>query len=215
MKILSGLTLIILLSTGCLDDNTPTNSTSQPLVGTWILPLAEIPQDEFQFSYLFKESGTVTNTLGGAFLQSLRDLAEAQELDLGDLSKTDQIDGADLKFTGTWTVNGDSLYIHYTDAVVELFGNVPIIGRIGVPVYSADLSAEDNVDVHFIYSINSNKLNLRGDSLTLGISLDPNQPAPPIAALGSLGNEALRLAIEQLGAVIQQENLTEVVLERD
>jgi len=212
---LSSLLTVLLLFSGCTTDDSPLSAKAQSLLGTWRLPLGEIPEDEFKFSYTFKKNGEVTNEIGGAFLQRLRDLAAAQQIDLGELNNLEQIDGANLILKGTWTADGDTLCILFTQAEVELFSTLPIIGRVGVPVHREPLPAEENVDIRFTCILNGNELNLRGDALTVGISLGQNSEQIQIEALGPLGNEALRLAREQLGEVIQQEELNEVALIRD
>jgi hypothetical protein len=212
---LSSLLTILLLFSGCTTDDSPLSAKAESLLGTWRLPLGEIPEDEFKFSYTFKKKGEVTNKIGGAFLQRLRDLAEAQEIDLGELNNLEQIDGANLNLSGTWTADGDTLCILFTQAEVELFGTLPIVGQVGVPVHREPLPAEENVDIRFTCILDGNELNLRGDALTVGISLGQGSEEIQIEALGPLGNEALRLAREQWEEVIQQEELNEVTLIRD
>lgn len=62
---------------------------------------------------------------------------ELGEVDFGEL---ENVDGGNVKWTGEWKEigAGDSLEVVFETITVELFGRLPIIGKVTIPVYLAD-----------------------------------------------------------------------------
>ena len=182
--------------TGEFDDSLP--PVGHPLIGSWRLDIPGVSAKTLDFVYAFAENGGFTNRIGGAFLKPLQDLDELQEIDLGGL---DQFDGGLLNLRGTWTTDADSLRLTFDGLEVELVGSLPLIGDVSVDV--ADEGFDDRVDFELghTYSVNSDRLLLRGNALTLGVAwddvIDDPIPAGPDdqipEGVSVVGEQALRL----------------------
>ena len=202
----------VLCTAGCGDDTSdPLSSKERQLKGEWILPLAEVDQDDLQFSYRFDSGGAVRNRIGGAFLKSLRELDEAADVDLGELSN---VDGGYVNWLGNWSVSADSLQLNFSSLTIELFGEVPIVGRVTIPVYQQDFDASEAPALLFTCELMTDQLTLRGESLTAGIPLDPDVPGSPTPELSPLGTAAITLVGDFLIDFIRQESLDEFLFAR-
>jgi len=210
---------IALLLTGACsqDDLNPATTKQQRLIGQWNLRAVEdLAEEDTEFSYTFARDGTVINTLGGAFLTALRDIEGLDEEIVAELEKLQGIDGGDLEWRGTWTVLGDSLDIRFDSVTISLFGRIPVLGKVSVPVYSQALDEAEIVELGFQCSQTESELTLRGRSLAAGITPDlgsVNQQHT--AALGSVGKEGVRLAGDRLLGLVRDNALDEFVFIRD
>ncbi len=190
----------MLMMMGCGDDE-PTgkvllSSKEQGLEGDWRLALADVDPEEFEFSYSFGRDFSFSNRVGGAFLKRIEELNEIAGIEI-DTGRLDAIDGGFLVFRGAWSVDGDSLDLDLKTLEIEVFGTVPIIGRISVPVHEEELMGPYRIG--YRCRIDGERLTLNGESLTLGSGLDETT-----AGLDPLAVEVLRLvsdfALEQLSA---------------
>lgn len=196
-----------LLALACADDDgNPLSPQEQQLIGEWRLDLEQVDGSDFSFSYVFDEDHTVRNRMGGDFLERLRELAEDEGVDLQELANADLVDGGRVTWLGTWSVGGDTLRVFLDELMVEVSGRVPIVGRVHVPVYVAALSEAQQAQIAFAHQVSEERLVLRGESITAGVTLnDLGAEAPP--ALGALGTEALLAAGEILVSAFQGSDL--------
>ena len=186
---------------------------ARELIGTWRLNLGTA--DDLEFSYSFETDGQFTNRIGGAFLSALRDLDELESLDLGQL---DQFDGGTLILSGTWTPGADSLHLEFAELQIELWGELPLIGRVDVGILREDLGDGAEFDLDFACAVSADELRLRGPALTLGVPLGAEQAgeaaADEFAEVSGMGRAGLAQIASAIGAAIGSRNLSEVVLVR-
>ena len=209
-RLLMSAFIAALLHGSCSDDDEPLSSKEQNLEGTWRLELADVDADEFEFSYSFRRGGTFSNRMGGSFLERLQELNEIEGIEI-DTGQLDVIEGGFVDMRGTWSVVGDSLEISFSSLEVEVFGNVPIVGRITVPVHQQDLPPGSENRLNFTCSIDGDRLRLKGESLTLGVGLGE---AGAEAGLDSLATEALGLVNEFAQEQIRTSGRDEVLFLR-
>jgi len=181
-----------LSSAGCSNsgDETPLSSKEQSLLGSWRLELANVAAEEFEFTYAFRRNGSFSNKIGGAFLQRIEELNEIDGIDI-DTSNLDAIDGGFVEFNGTWSADGDSLDLSFETLQIEVFGTVPIVGRLAVPVHQESLTGSGENQIFYSCRFASEQLLLNGESLTLGIGLNETAQAVDLEPL----------AVETLGLV--------------
>ena len=213
-----GLLAIILgLVMACSDDTSnPAATKEQRLIGKWDLRAVK-DLDEVEFSYTFNRDGIAINTVGGEFLTALRNIEELDEDVVAELEKLQGIDGGDLEWRGTWTARGDSLDIRFDSVAISLFGRIPLIGKISVPVYSQELEESEIVELGFRCTVlTPTELTLQGRSLTAGVTPDIGAVDPAhTQALGSVGEEGVRLVGERLLSLIRDNSLDEFEFTRD
>ena len=133
------------------------------------------------------------------------------------MEKLQGIDGGDLEWRGTWTARGDSLDIRFDSVAISLFGRIPLIGKISVPVYSQELEESEIVELGFRCTVlTPTELTLQGRSLTAGVTPDIGAVDPAhTQALGSVGKEGVRLVGERLLSLIRDNSLDEFEFTRD
>ena len=184
------------LVVGCSDDTSdPLSPKERDVIGSWQLEIADVDEDLLEVSYRFDRDGGALSQVSGAFLEQLRGMEELGEVDFGDL---ENVDGGTLKWTGKWTVIGaDSLAVEFDQIAVELFGRLPIIGKVTVPVYDENL-ADDAVNMRFGCVVNGSELRLSGRSPAQALSLDGIGESEE--ALGGPGRAAVSLVLETLEA---------------
>lgn len=199
------------------DDPNPATTKEQRLIGQWNLRVVEdLGEEDLEFSYTFSRDGTAVNTVGGEFLTALRDLEEIDEEIVAELEKLQGIDGGDLEWRGTWTSLGDSLDIRFDAVTISLFGRIPVLGKVSVPVYSQELDDAEIVELGFRCSLTESELTLQGRSLTAGVTPDLGVvDQEHTEALGSVGEAAVRLAGDRLLALVRDNGLDEFVFTRD
>jgi hypothetical protein len=156
--------------TGCSDDTGEDllRSKEQMLVGTWDLEAAEeIREGDLEFSYTFAADGTVRNRIGGAFLAELRDIEAVREAVEGEpLADLSRLDGGNINWVGSWSLTGDSLTVLHDLLIVEVFGDVPILGKVTLPVFNEELAPEAQRVLQLTCQMEGDLLTLRGESLT-------------------------------------------------
>ncbi len=183
------------------------------LVGTWQLEVGAT--DDFEFTYTFNSDGRFSNRISGAFLSALRQLDELQGVDFGQL---DQFDGGTLVLSGVWTPGDGTLDLDFDQLDIELFGSLPLIGRIDVGILEEDLGEGSEFELAFTCSIIDDQLRLRGPSLTLGVPLAAEDAAgtavDELTELSGIGKAGLLQIGSVVGAAISDRNLDEVVLVR-
>lgn len=182
---------------GCLTDeavDTPLSSKENSLQGQWRLALADVATEEFEFNYTFDRGGSFSNRVGGAFLKQIEQLNEIDGIDI-DTGQLDAIDGGFLVLHGMWSADGDSLDIGLETLAIEVFGTVPVLGRITVPIHEEPLMGSNRIG--YRCRVEGQRLILNGDSLTLGLGLQETT-----SGLNPLAVEVLQLtadfALEQL-----------------
>ena len=186
-------------------------ATAAPLAER--LKSADLPSDVRPIE---ARDGTATNTVGGAFLTALRDLEEIDEEIVAELEKLQGVDGGDLEWRGTWTVLGDSLDIRFDFVTISLFGRIPVLGKVSVPVYRQELDEAEIVELGFRCSLSESELTLQGRSLTAGVTPDLGAvDQEHTEALGSVGKEAVRLAGDRLLSLLRDSDLDEFGFTRD
>jgi hypothetical protein len=198
-KLRAVLLLGVLSWSGCLSEamvDTPLSGKESSLEGQWRLELAEVEVEEFDFSYTFSRDGSFTNRVGGAFLARIEELNTIDGIDI-DTGQLDALDGGFLVLHGTWSADGDSLDIDLERMQIDVFGTVPIVGRLSVPVHEEPLMGDNRIG--YRCAVDGDRLSLNGDSLTLGIGLEEtNGGFDPLAV------EVLRLtsdfALQHLSA---------------
>ena len=188
-----------LVWTGCLSEgstDSPLSGKEASLQGQWRLQLAEEDANEFDFSYTFHGDGSFSNRAGGTFLKRIEELNAIDGIDI-DTGQLSALDGGFLVLHGTWFVDGDSLDIDLDRLVIEVFGKVPILGRLSLPVHEEPLAGDNRI--RYRCEIDGERLSLNGDSLTLGIDFQQ-----ATAGLDPLAVEVWRLtsdfALGQLSA---------------
>lgn len=183
------------------------------LAGRWDLEL--VADQEFEFSYSFDSDGDFSNRISGAFLSALKDLDQLEDLDLGQL---DEFDGGTLILSGTWSPGADSLHLDFDAVAIELFGDLPFIGKVDVEILEEDLGDGAAFDLAFGCAVKDDELRLRGPALTLGVPLAVEDAAGPAAAeypgLSGIGVAGLGRLGAVIGALIRERNVDEVVLVR-
>ena len=161
------------------DDEAPTRTKADQILGTWYLEATEGDSDVASLvtvSYLFTTSGEVRQRIGGPFLQALRDLEVVQEALAGeDLGAAEHIDGGNLNWTGTWTVAGDSLHLRFDRLVVEAYGDVPILGKVTVPIFEELVPPSRETEFGYRCELTDEALTLRGARVTAGLAADGGQ----------------------------------------
>ncbi len=198
-KLRAVLLLGVLSLSGCLSEetvDTPLVGKEGSLEGQWRLELAEVEMEEFDFSYTFSRDGSFANRVGGAFLKRIEELNAIDGIDIG-TEPLDALDGGFLILHGTWSADGDSVDIDLERLQIEVFGKVPIVGRLSVPVHEEPLMGDNRIG--YRCAVDGDRLSLNGDSLTLGIGLEETT-----GGLDPLAVEVLRLtsdfALQQLSA---------------
>ena len=202
----------LLLSTlllGCSDEEiNPLSAREEQLVGLWRLDLAPVDDEDFEFTYEFERNKRVTNRVGGEFLKTLRERPELAEVDFGELKN---VDGGTAQLRGQWTLIGDTLEVVFENLDVTVFGSVPVLGQLSVPVYFMDLPEEQDYEITYTCEIADDELILDGQALTVGVPLDQAAESQlPAAGLGPVGLEAIRMMADVLLQVVRQENLNRV-----
>jgi len=196
--------------TGCGDDDAnPLSSAERDLIGTWGLDLGAVDDDDLAITYTFDADHRASHRLGGAFLRRLRDSELLQEADLGELTAIDQIDGAFVAWDGTWAIQGDSLTVLFDQIAVAVFGDLPIIGRLSVPVHAQALEGEQRAEVVYAYQISDEQLTLRGEAASAGVATQAADEQT--AQLDPLSRAALEAVTEALAEAYQQSDATEFV----
>jgi len=189
----------------------PLFSKTRELLGTWRLDLG----DDAEFSYSFRGDGRFENRIGGAFLSALQQLDELKELDLGEL---DQFNGGTLIFAGSWIPGDGTLALDFDELEVELFGRVPLVGKVDVGILQEDLGEGAEFGLAFDCALSGDQLRFRGPALTLGVPLAVENPVGTVdrefGEVSSLGRAALAQVAATVGTLIEDRNLDEVVLER-
>jgi hypothetical protein len=191
----------------CSDDTEdPVRSKAQMLYGTWDLQAAQdVGEGDLEFSYTFQADGSVRNRIGGAFLAELRNIdAVRQALDDGPLADDNLLDGGNVNWVGTWSLAGDSLTVNYDLLIVEVFGRVPILGKVTVPVFDETLDPAAQTSLGFTCQLEGDVLTLRGESLTAGV--DVAGGGGPVGLEGP-GSQAVDLAVQFLGEQIVDQGL--------
>jgi hypothetical protein len=202
-RLVPGLVLILGLGACGDDDTSPTASKSDMLVGTWYLQSTEGDSDVASLvsvSYLFESAGRVRQRVGGKFLQALRETeAIRAALEGEDLSSTDRIDGANMNWVGDWTLAGDSLHVTFDLLIVEVFGDVPILGKVTVPVFDQILSPSEQMELNYTCDLSDGVLSLRGSSVAVGVGANSQQVEAQIeGAPGQLAQQAADLLWAQI-----------------
>ena len=213
IRAIFGLLLSAGLLLACLDDDVnPLSAGEEQLLGLWRLDVAAIDDEDFEFSYEFERNKRVSHRVGGAFLEALRDRPELSEVDFGELNN---LDGGTIRLRGEWALAGDTLEVVFDTIDVSVFGPVPLLGRLSLPVYSADLPDDGDYEISYAYQVTDSELTLAGESLTVGAPLDQaaEEQLPP-EGLGPVGAEAIRMMGEFLVQIIRDENLNQVTLAR-
>ena len=193
--------------------DTPLFPKALELIGTWQLEVAAT--ENFDFSYTFEAGGRFSNRVSGAFLSALKQLDELQGIDFGQL---DQFDGGTLVLSGTWTPGDGTLDLDFDKLDIELFGSLPLIGRIDVGILEENLGEGSEFELAFTCSISDDQLRLRGPSLTLGVPLAAEDAAgtavDELTELSGIGKAGLLQIGSVVGSAISDRNLDEVVLVR-
>ena len=193
--------------------DTPLFPKALELIGTWQLEVG--PTDDFEFTYTFDANGRFSNRISGAFLSALRQLDELQGIDFGQL---DQFDGGTLVMSGIWIPGDGTLDLDFDRLDIELFGSLPLIGRIDVGILEEDLGEGSEFELAFTCSITGDELRLRGPSLTLGVPLAAEDAAgtaiDELTELSGIGEAGLLQIASVVGGAISDRNLDEVVLVR-
>ena len=212
-----GITALLLgavLLTGCLEDESnPLSAQEEQLVGLWRLDIpAEIDAEDLAFTYEFKRDKSAVNRIGGAFLKKLQEQPELADVDFGEL---ENVDGGTVELRGRWALAGDRLEVVFETIDVVLFGRVPVLGRLSVPVYFAELPAEQDYEVVYTYQIDGDQLLLKGQSLTVGVPLDEGaEGGLPAGELDPAGAEAIEIMADFLLQTVRQEDLDQVTFTR-
>lgn len=168
--------MVVALLAACGGDD-PVRAKEPPLVGTWDLRAAQ-QVDGLEFAYTFAADGSVRNRVGGPFLAVLRDDPLVQQALQGEpLADVDLIDGGNLNWYGTWRVAGDSLTIACDRLGVEVFGRLPVVGTVTLPVHEQRLQPEAATQLGFTWERVGDELTLRGQALTVGVGPDGSAPA--------------------------------------
>ena len=189
-KLWVGLLIGVLGLGGCSSDateKTPLSSKTQGLLGDWRLAFADVDPEEFEFSYSFARSGTFSNRAGGSFLKRIEELNEIEGIDI-DIGRLDAVDGGFLVFRGTWSEDGDRLDLGFETLEIEVFGTVPIAGRISLPVHEEQLAGDNRLS--YSCRVDGERLTLNGESLTLGAG------SGEMAGLDPLAAEVLRMVAD-------------------
>jgi len=199
------------LAAGCLamvgltacsenSDGDVVRSKQQMLAGTWDLQAAqEVTAGEFEFSYKFVEDGSVRQRIGGAFLAELRDIEEVRDaLEDEPLADLSRLDGGNVNWVGSWTLAGDSLTVTYDLLIVDVFGDVPILGKVTVPVFHEELPPTAQRTLGFTCQIEGDLLSLRGESFAADID---------VTTLEGPAAQAADLALQFLGEQIVAQGL--------
>jgi len=208
------LLLGVALLSGCLDDESnPLSAREEQLVGLWRLDVpAEIDPEDFEFTYEFKRDKSAVNRIGGAFLKKLQEQPELAEVDFGEL---ENVDGGTVELRGSWSLAGDRLDVIFETLDVVLFGRVPVLGRLSVPVYYAELPAGGDYEVAYTYRVDGDVLTLKGESLTVGVPLDEAaEGGLPDGELGPAGAAAIETMADFLVRVVRQEELDQATFTR-
>ncbi len=192
------LTLVFVF--GCSDETSdPLSPKEREVIGSWRLDLSDVDEEIVDVSYRFDRGGNAVNEVSGEFLKQLRGMEELGEVDFGDLKN---IDGGTLTWLGDWSIApGDSLEIVFERITVELFGRLPIVGKLTVPVHEETIA--DPVPMRFACAVTASRLTLTGrspaDAVTLdGIVMDAG-------ALDERGSAALNLVVEALQGQLSTE----------
>ena len=213
-KGITALLLGVALLGGCLDEESnPLSAKEEQLVGLWRLDIpAGVDAEDLEFTYEFKRDKSAVNQIGGAFLKKLQEQPELAEVDFGEL---ENVDGGSVELRGRWSLVGDRLEVVFETIDVVLFGKVPVLGRLSVPVYFAELPAEQEYEVAYTYEIDGDQLTLKGQALTVGVPLgEVAEGELPAEELGPAGAQAIRMMADFLLQVVRQENLHQVTFTR-
>lgn len=197
-------------------DSSPTQSKADLLLGTWHL---EATQGEsavaslVNVSYAFQPDGGVRQRIGGEFLRALREREAVQAaLEGEELSNTNRIDGANLNWIGQWTLNGDSLHVVFDLLIVEVFGDIPILGKITVPVFEEDLAPAAQTQLDYVCELVDGVLTLHGTSSIVGIDADGGSQ-DVTAQINGIAGQVAQQAVELLATQLDGHN-TQVYVRR-
>ncbi len=190
----------------CGDDDSPTRSKADLLVGTWYMEATEDDSDVASLvnvSYTFEPAGGVRQRVGGEFLRALRELEEVQTAVEGEnLGQTERIDGGNLNWIGEWTLAGDSLHVEFDLLIIEVFGDVPILGKITLPVFEQALTPAARTQIDYNCELVDEVLTLTGSSTAVGIAASGNSQNVTSQIDGVPGQVA-QDAIDLLSAQLQ------------
>jgi hypothetical protein len=205
-----GLILLAALLIGCSEDSSsPLSPEEERLVGSWRLDLGEVDADELALVYAFRRDHSATSSIGGAFLRRLREIDALADAELGQLQDLEQIDGSDLLWRGTWTLQDDSLRVHFDELQIDVRGNLPVLGSIAVPVYLQSLDTEQQPEVAYTYQVSGDRLVLRGAAAGAGIvSATMGEQSEN---LDPLARQAIIVAAEVLAETFQQSDANQFV----
>jgi hypothetical protein len=211
----SPLVCALIALAACSDDTEdPVRSKAQMLYGTWDLQAArDVGEGDLEFSYTFEADGSVRNRIGGAFLAELLDIEAVRDaLDDEQLAGVSRLDGGNVNWVGTWSLTGDSLTVDYDMLIVEVFGSVPILGKLTVPVFEQALDPAAQTTLGFTCTLEADVLTLRGESLSAGV--DVAGGGESVGLEGSI-SQAVDLAVQFLGEQIVGQGLdTQTFLRR-
>lgn len=197
-----------LLASSCGDDeSSPLSPQEEALIGSWALDLDGIDAADLAFTYTFRSDHTVRNQIGGAFLRALRESEALEAADLGQLGDADQIDGATVTWSGTWSVAGDSLDARFTSLTIHAIGRLPVLGQVSVPVYHAELASDQHVEVTYAFEVSGDRLVLRGAAAGAGMATGAAESQT--ADLDPLARAALETAANALVDAYQQSDANE------
>ncbi len=189
---------------GCGDDDaSPTQSKADLLVGTWYLESTEGDSDLavlVNVSYTFEPGGGVRQRVGGEFLRVLRETEAVQQaLEGEDLGNADRIDGANLNWIGEWTLSGDSLHVAFDLLIVEVFGDVLIIGKVTLPVFEQALNPAAQTELDYTCELAEGILSLRGRAVAIGVGAGSGQLTEQVeGTAGELAQQAVDLLATHL-----------------
>ena len=208
-----GLLLSAALLLGCSDEEiNPLSAREEQLVGLWRLDLAAVDDEDFEFTYEFERDKGVTNRVGGEFLKTLRERPELAEVDFKEL---ENVDGGTVQLRGRWNLVGDTLDVVFESLDVTVFGSVPVLGRLSVPVYFANLPEDRDYEITYTCEITDDELTLEGQALTVGVPLDQAAESQlPAEGPGVVGMEAIRMMADFLLQVVRQENLNQATFSK-
>jgi hypothetical protein len=127
------------------------------------------------------------------------------------LPNLDAIDGAAVRWDGTWSVDQDSLRFEFDRFQVDAIGTLPLLGEVSVPVYRQELAPAQRVTVAYTYHVNG-QLVLRGAAVSAGLATEAVEQQT--AALSPLGREVLALVAQTLAAAFRGSDANEYVFVR-
>ena len=118
------------------------------------------------------------------------------------LGQTERIDGANLNWIGEWTLSGDSLHVEFDLLIIEVFGDVPIIGKLTLPVFEQVLTPAARTQIDYDCELLDEVLTLTGSSAAVGIGASGSSQDVTSQVDGVPGQVAQH-AIDLLSAQLQ------------